>query len=394
MNSQAIVPVRNNVAVIPWGEKQLATMRRQLANDATPDEFDMFIQYCIAQQLDPFQGHVILVVYNKSARDPAKRKPTIITTQQGMRVKADRCGNYHPAKPGDTTWTYTPYQLERQRWMDEVKVIRDGKDRTAKLAEIHENMPPDAANPAGLLECRTVIYKGGDPVEGIARWTAYAPLKPHDDCFELKPSGEYYKNKDGSQGREIMRRKPKAGVVLADHMVLDTSGRWGEDGEGMLQKCGTVHALKAGFPDHFGHRFETEETVEKLRVADLTASELADIGEQERRMNAIGASKDEYVWTDAAGLDGFHPAGAYGDVVLKSVRACKFREDFDRLMDQRLNQESFNRFWANHRADALDVKTAFEEYRDKLPRKPKVEATVATVTASEDREASPAPAHA
>src|SRR5215831_10338094 len=78
-----------------WSPRQLDTMKRTVAPDSTDLEFQMFLEYAIAKQLDPFVGQVILVIYNKD--QPAKRKATIITTQAGTRVMAARCGNYRPA---------------------------------------------------------------------------------------------------------------------------------------------------------------------------------------------------------------------------------------------------------------------------------------------------------
>jgi phage recombination protein Bet len=79
-----------------WNKRQLDTMKRSVAPDATELEFENFLQYAIAQRLDPFLGHVILVIYSKD--DPKKRKATIIVTQAGSRVIAARCRDYRPAE--------------------------------------------------------------------------------------------------------------------------------------------------------------------------------------------------------------------------------------------------------------------------------------------------------
>lgn len=373
MTATALAPIRAHIPapVKNWSEKEMATIRRTLAVDATADEFDMFIGYCRVKGLDPIKGEAILVVYGKASKE--RRKATIITTQAGYRTMAERAGGYHPAKPGDTVWTYTPYHLKRQQFLDEAGSIFIIEERKARLIEIEANMPAHPDNPDGLLECRTVIYKHGQPVAGIARWKAYAPLTPADDCFEWVGTGEYWTDKQGNPTtREKQRRKVKQGVNLNNNMVLDASGRWVKDGPGMLEKCATVHALKAAFPDTFDDKFNTEDTIEHMRVADLTASELAEIGEQERRQHAVGQSKDEYVWNDGSESgDAIYPAGQFGDAVLKSVRACKYIEDYIALTERRINKEFFNRFWANHKNDALDVKEAMDEIKDRLPTKPK-----------------------
>lgn len=386
MSSTALA-ARTGANVIQWNERQLATMKRTIAVDATNDEFDMFVNYCIAKGLDPFTHDAILVIYGKGSKDQSKRKPTIITTQAGMRKMAARAGGYHPAKPGDTVWSINEYETERQRYLNEAARIFDKPARDARLLEINTNMPVDPVNPYGLVECRTKIYKHGEPVEGIAFWQEFAPLTPSPECFEWVGTGDYFENRDGSQGKERKRRRIKQGINPADHMILDTSGQWGSGGRNMLSKCANVNALKAGYPDQFDHRFQTEETMERMAVADRTASELAEIGEQERRQHAIGQSSDEYAWTDGKGSDGVYPANQFGDAVMRTVRACKYREDFDSLMAQRLNKEYFNRFWATHKNDALDVKAEFEAFADRLPKRP------AAVTIDHDAQEG-VPAHA
>lgn len=344
---------------------------------ATDREFEEFMAYCRITRLNPVKGEAILIVYGRGDN----RKATIITTQAGLRTIAERAGGYHPAKPGDTVWTYTKYHLERQRWLNEADAIRMVEDREKVMAEIQANMPPKLDNPAGLLECRTVIYKEGVPVEGIALWVAYAPLTPHPECFELKDTGDFWPNKDGSpSNRKRMRKIVRPGVNPDDHMILDLTGRWGKDGPGMLAKCADVRALKAAFPDQFGHTFITEETSDKMVADTMTACELAEVGEVERRQHAVGAGGEKYPWNDEHGNMQYFSAGQFGDAVLKSVRACKYREDYDNLWKVSFATDTFNDFWAAHKADALDVKEQYEDIRDRLPNRPK------PVTIEHDRE--------
>lgn len=346
----------------------LASFRRTHAPAATNDEFDSFIAYCSVKRLDPIKGDAILVVYGKGER----RKSTIIVTQSGMRAMADRTGNYHPAKPGDTEITYTAYHLQRKALLDAATAIFNIQERTARIKEINDNMPIDQSNPFGLVEVRTVVYKNGIPAEGIARWQEFAPVTPSPQCFDLEPTGEYWNNnRDGSPGREKKRKVIKPGINPLDHLVLDTSGKWGSAGINQLHKCATVHALKAAFPDDYDHRCNTEETMDKTFAEERTASELAELGEQERRLNKIGQTSPElYAWANNNGDVLHYPPNAFGDAVLRSVRACKFRDEYDRLMERTPNKTTFNVFWAMHKNDALDVKTEFDNFKEKLPNRP------------------------
>ena len=143
-----------------WSSRQLETMHRTICPDADDSEFQMFLEYAIAKRLDPFLGHIIMIVY-KTKKQGERRKPTIITTQAGCRVLAARCGDYSPAKPGDTLFTYTAHEIERQLLLDEAAKIFKKDERAARLADINENMPPDPANPSGIIKCETCNYKDG-----------------------------------------------------------------------------------------------------------------------------------------------------------------------------------------------------------------------------------------
>lgn len=355
--------------------RELANFRRTHAPEATNDEFDSFIAYCRVKKFDPIKGDAILVIYGKGDR----RKATIITTQAGMRSMADRSGDYHPAKPGDTILTFTPHHLKREKLLaDAINILEDGilkgEDTSAaynaRVALINKIMPINPANPFGLLECRTVVYKKGVPAEGIARWVEYAPLTPDPECFDMVGTGEYWQNKDGSStNREKKRKVVRPGINPLEHLILDRSGKWATAGANQLHKCATVHALKAAFPDHYDHTFNTEETMDKTIAEERTASELAELGEQERRLSAVGFTSAElYAWADKNGDISHYPPNAYGDAVLRSFRECKFLDEYERL--KKRNTEAFNRFWAMHKNDALDVKIELDKLKEKLPRRP------------------------
>jgi phage recombination protein Bet len=342
-----------------WQPRQLETMRRTICPDATDSEFEMFIQYAIAKQLDPFLGHLIMIVYGdenkrrKQGEAPKRRKPTIITTQAGQRVLAARCGDYHPAKPGDTVYTYTAYELARQKKLGEIACVFAKDMRSALTQEFNDNMPADPNNPAGLLKVETKLYKGGEPVAGEAFWTEFAPLKADPNIYEWVPTGEVYED----SGKAINRRQLKEGMNPADHMILDTSGQWGKMARVMLSKCATVRGLTAGWPEHWAG-VETEETMAKTIASDWTAAEMIEIEQSERRAKAVGMSKDEYPWVDHQGTLVFVAAGAYGDTVLTAARNAS---TLDELASMQLrNREGMTRFWAMHKADALDVKAEID----------------------------------
>src|SRR5262245_16906928 len=96
MNTLAIRNGNGNGHAISWTPKQLDTIKQTVARDTNDTEFNLFIEYAKAKGLDPFSKQVIAVVYNRDK--PDKRTMTIITTQEGLRVMAARCGDYRPAE--------------------------------------------------------------------------------------------------------------------------------------------------------------------------------------------------------------------------------------------------------------------------------------------------------
>ncbi len=280
-----------------------------------------------------------------------------------MRVIAARCGDYHPAKPGDTEYVLTAYQIERQRLLDEAAKIFVRSEREARLIEIHVNMPPDASNPAGIETCRTILWKNNSPVAGEAYWGEFAPLKPDPRCFTQIDTGETWP--DGNP-KKIKQLKP--GINLAEHMILDDSGLWASKPRLMIHKCASVAGLKAGWPEEMSG-VNAEEAMEKTVLADMTASELIDIGEHEHRLKQIGQVKNSYEFSDHTGTLVSVPAGDFADFVVRTAKALKYKDDLVGMRSR--NRAILHRFWADHKSDALEVKAELENIAATLPDRPK-----------------------
>src|SRR5689334_19561587 len=141
-----------------WTPRQIDTIRRTVAADTDGAEFDLFMEYARVKGLDPFSKQIIAIVFSKD--NPKKRRLSIVVTQDGQRVLAARCGDYHPAKPGDTVYTYTDLQIERARLLAEAAKIFKKTEREDRIRDINENVPPDPTNPAGILKVETKLWKG------------------------------------------------------------------------------------------------------------------------------------------------------------------------------------------------------------------------------------------
>jgi len=285
-----------------WSGRQLETMRRTIAPDATDSEFQQFLEYATAKQLDPFVGDVILVIYNKKNAD--KRKPTIITTQSGCVKLAKRCGNYRAA---------------------------------SKPAEfIYDEKLKSPANPIGLVSCTVTLHtqdNKGDwyDVNGEAYWDEFAAAKD-----------EWGEDESG-------KRRPTGKKSL--------EGNWQKMPRVMLKKCATMQALRAGWPETFGGVYDEDEMA-RSRVFDVDAVALIEHEQQERRQKQIAMDADEVAYSDEKGFLQYVPAGQFVDRMLERARQCKHPNDLAFLRKQ--NELGWNRFWAIRKDDALAMKQELE----------------------------------
>lgn len=309
MNQIARIYPNNTVG--SWTSRQLDTIKRTVAKDTNEDEFDLFIEYAKSKRLDPFSKQIIAVVYSKDNAE--KRKMTIIVTQDGQRVLASRCRDYRPAET-EPEFAYKA----------------DLKSPT---------------NPLGIEKVTVTLFKQDSagtwhPIKGWAYWDEYAPVR-EEWAFD----------------QEDRKRKPTG------KMTLDASGNWAKMPRVMLAKCANMVALRSGWPETFAGAY-AEEEMERVKVLDLTATEMVEAEREQRRMKTIAMSDDEYPFVDHEGTLTFLPAGRYGDHILMSARNCTEVTEIDGLQSR--NREGLQRFWARHKSDALEVRAAFEEVRAKL----------------------------
>jgi hypothetical protein len=197
-------------------------------------------------------------------------------------------------------------------------------------------------------------------VSGEAYWDEFAPLRPDPNLYEWIDTGETYED----SGKPKKRKQLKKGADPSKAMVLDSSGQWGKMPRLMLEKCATMQALRAGWPEQYSNAYGEEE-MEQARAVDLTAAEMIAMEQEERRAKAIGMVSDEIPWIDAAGALRFIPAGHFGDNVLEEAMACKDLAAYHGMLIR--NKEGMQRFWAKRKDDALQVKAELEEIAAKLP---------------------------
>lgn len=302
-------------AVAGWTGRQLDTIKRTVASDTNEDEFNLFIEYAKSKRLDPFSKQIIAVVYSKD--NPEKRKMTIIVTQDGQRVLASRSRDYRPAE--------------------------------TEPEFIYSAALKGPTNPLGIEKVTVTLFKQDSagtwhPIKGWAYWDEYAPVR-----------------EEWAYNQEEHKRKPTG------KMTLDASGNWAKMPRVMLAKCANMVALRSGWPETFAGAY-AEEEMDRVKVLDMTATEMVEAEREQRRMKTISMSEDEYPFVDHQGNMSFITNGRYGDHIVMTARNCSNPEELEAMLVR--NREGLQRFWAKHKDDALSVRKEIEKVRGDLAKVP------------------------
>ena len=187
---------------------QIALLKQTIAADCRREEFELFIETAQRSGLDPFRRQIVPLILGRHDQ----RRMVVMVTLEGLRVIANRCGNYRAAS-------------EPARYVT---------DRRRK----------GPANPLGLVLARVKLWQqdlAGTwfPIAGEAYWDEFAPLR-HEA--------------EGMSDRQA---------------ALDPASPWARMPRLMLAKCATAQALRAGWPEEFGGLY-SEEEMERARLLDAS----------------------------------------------------------------------------------------------------------------------------
>ena len=302
----------SNVVSLPdtYSGRQLALIRNTVAADCNDIEFDLFVTVARNAGLDPFRKQISALVFNK--KNPDKRRMSIVTGIDGLRVIAARSGKYRPDE-------------------DEPEFTFDDAEKSA-------------TNPVGLVKARVRIWimdERGDwkPVSGVAYWDEFAPIA--DEWGEDERTG---------------KRKPTG------RKVLDTSGQWGRMPRVMLAKCAEAQALRKAFPEDLSGLYERAE-LDQAQVADHLPSEVIGQHLTDERLTKIGAGGAIlFQLFPNAPLENV-AIGKVADRVLEAIETFTF--DQFRWFES-ANRAPLQEFWARQPGDALDLKKRMEKRRAEL----------------------------
>ena len=299
---------------------QLQIIKRTVAKDCNNDEFDLFIERCALMGLNPLNRECFATVYSKD--NPQKRNMVVIIEIAGLRKIAARSMDY---RPDDEEPRFTYDQALKSK-----------------------------TNPLGIEKCVVRCYKlapNGEwhPVVGTAYWDEFVKLEKSWDWHPTERGKKVYHKDD--QGQPIMVPE----------------GNWKKMGRRMMETRAESQALRKGWPETLACAYADGEEAEGLVVEgtfeDVTPTEALDQENQKDRRQVVGRKDNEFpLQFEMGGKVEMVPAG------LVHERIEQFARGADTLMDlmafEDTNQASLQRFWADFKADALDL-------RDTLARRKK-----------------------
>ena len=298
----------SNVAVLPTSalsSAQISLIRRTIANDCNDGEFDLFMAAARSAGLDPFRKQISPLVFSKD--NPKKRRMSIITTIDGLRVIASRSGKYRP----DEEEPYLEYDPAEK----------------------------GPTNPLGLIKAKVRVFIDDKPVMGVAYWTEFAPI-----------SDEWAEGDDG-------RRRPTG------KKTLDTGGNWGRMPRVMLAKCAEAQALRKAFPEDMSGLYEGAE-LDQAKMVEVLPSEAVATDERDQRLARIGgASGILFQLFPNAPLEAV-PLGHVFDRVAERVADAGDLQMLDWF--ESANRAPLQEFWARAPGDALEAKKLLEARRREL----------------------------
>lgn len=89
-----------------WSRDQIELVKRTICKGASDDQMMLFEYVCTRTGLDPFMKQIYGIIRMTNNKDTGKKDPTmtIQTSIDGLRLIADRTGNYLPGR--DSTFAY------------------------------------------------------------------------------------------------------------------------------------------------------------------------------------------------------------------------------------------------------------------------------------------------
>lgn len=284
---------------------QVALIKR-MNQDCNEDEFNQFVHVSAQLGLDPLRKQIYAFVFNKDNAE--KRRMSIIVGIDGFRAVAKRSQCYRP-------------------------------DDKAPRFTIDPAAVNDKTNPLGLISAEITVYQHAQgawwPVTAIAFWDEFAPLVEDGSWEENEKGRRYFK------GTGTYRLDPK-------------KDNWRKMPRVMLAKCAEAQAIRRAWPEELSAVYSDEE-MDKARTIDLTATEVAESAEVERRLQMIGGA-EAIMFDMGEGLTRVS-LGKAGDEIMQHLRKLQPHEV---VQWKNMNRVPLQEFWARAKSDALEIKREIE----------------------------------
>jgi phage recombination protein Bet len=293
------------MSIVKYKDSDLSLIKRTFAKDCNSDEFNIFVGACKQYGLDPFRKQIYAQVFNKT--DEKRRQMAIVVGIDGLRSIASRNNDYRP-------------------------------DGSAPCYECDKELKSDT-NPIGLVSCTVKAYKQDSAgawhvVAGTAYWDEFAPVK------------DEWKN-NSRTGRQVL------------------SDTWKKMPRLMIAKVAEAQALRKGWPQASG--LYAEEEVHRADMEDVTASEIVEREQIERKLKLINVFDAIMVqWEAGQSLEPI-PNGVFHDKVIERLGRVSCEAELNGFVET--NKNSFREFWAIDKDAALNIKSEIERIKAKLSEK-------------------------
>jgi phage recombination protein Bet len=325
----------NNIVKITdrFSSPQVSLIQR-MNPDCNYDEFNTFMHVAATLGLDPLKKQIYAFVFSKE--DEKRRKMSIVVGIDGFRAVANRSGNYRP------------------------------DDRAPRFTIDESKINPDS-NPLGLISAEVTVYKhvhgSWFPVTVEAYWDEYAPLVVTGDSsdYEWVDTGEFYED----SGKPKRRKQLKAGAEKPRLRLDPNKDTWRKMPRVMLSKCAEAAAIRRGWPEDLSAVYSDEE-LDRAKTIDLTASEIVQADQVERRLAAIGGANT--IMFDMGGGLTRIPLNTAADTIISILRNMPVHEV---LQWRSMNTEPLKEFWARAKSDALGVKEFIEKIEKQVEEETK-----------------------
>jgi phage recombination protein Bet len=291
-----------------FSSPQVALIQR-MNQDCSPSEFDQFMHVSATLGLDPLKKQIYAFVFNKDNAD--KRRMSIVVGIDGFRAVAKRSGEYR------------------------------GDERAPRFV-IDPELVSAERNPLGLVSAEVTVnqfsHGAWHPITAIVFWDEFAPIVE---------GGKWEKNENG---KSFFRGNGS--------FVLDPKkDNWRKMPRVMLAKCAEAQAIRRGWPEDLSAVYSDEE-MDRATTIDLTATEIAEAANVERRLELIGG-KDTIMFDMGEGLERI-PLGKAADMVIERLGKMQPHEV---MQWENVNRLPLQEFWSRAKSDALEVKKFVEAIR-------------------------------